>query len=138
MAQSVKNLPAMKETWVRSLGWEDSPGRGHGNSLQYSCLENPMDRGAWQGAVHRVTKNWTWLSDHVYRKNVCNSNRGSSKISKWRVRDINIKTTKWRDKINCVCVCVCLKIINSEILSECYQTLSFLRADTIPCPFGSP
>ena len=33
-----------------------SPGGGHGNPLQYSCLENPMDRGAWQAAVHRVTK----------------------------------------------------------------------------------
>ena len=37
----VKNPPSMPETWVRSLGWEDSPGRGHGNPLQYSCLENP-------------------------------------------------------------------------------------------------
>ena len=33
-----------------------SPGGGHSNSLQYSCLENPMDRGEWQAAVHRVTK----------------------------------------------------------------------------------
>jgi len=33
-----------------------SPGEGKGNPLQYSCLENPMDRGAWQGTVHRVTK----------------------------------------------------------------------------------
>jgi len=33
-----------------------SPGEGHGNSLQYSCLENPMDRGAWCAIVHRVTK----------------------------------------------------------------------------------
>ena len=98
-AQLVKNLPAMWETWVWSLGWEDSPGEGkgcplhysglenytdciahgeakswtrlshfhfqiwkyryiqrcsykeggHGNPLQYSCLEKPMDRGAWQG-----------------------------------------------------------------------------------------
>ena len=32
------------------------PGEGHGNPLQYSCLENPMDRGAWQAAVHRVAK----------------------------------------------------------------------------------
>ena len=38
-----------------------SPGRGHGSPLQYSCLENPMDRGAWQAAVYRVTKSWTWL-----------------------------------------------------------------------------
>ena len=36
-----------------------SPGGGHGNLLQYSCLENPMDRGAWQAIVHGVTKNWT-------------------------------------------------------------------------------
>ena len=35
-----------------------SPGEGHGNPLQYSCLENPMDRRAWQAAVHRVTKSW--------------------------------------------------------------------------------
>ena len=38
-----------------------SPGAGHGNSLQYSCLENPMDRGAWQAMVHRVAKSWTCL-----------------------------------------------------------------------------
>ena len=50
----VKNPPAMQETWVRSLGWEDSPGGGHGNPLQYSCLENPMDRGAWQATVYTV------------------------------------------------------------------------------------
>ena len=36
-----------------------SPGEGDGNSLQYSCLENPMDRGAWWAIVHRVTKSWT-------------------------------------------------------------------------------
>ena len=35
-----------------------SPGVGNGNQLQYSCLENPMDRGAWQATVHRVTKSW--------------------------------------------------------------------------------
>ena len=38
-----------------------SPGEGHGNPLQYSCLENPMDRGAWQAIVHRVAKSWTRL-----------------------------------------------------------------------------
>ena len=38
-----------------------SPGRGHGNPLQYSCLENPMDRGAWWATVHRVAKTWTYL-----------------------------------------------------------------------------
>ena len=38
-----------------------SPGEGHGNPLQCSCLENPMDRGAWQVTVHGVTKSRTWL-----------------------------------------------------------------------------
>ena len=38
-----------------------SPGGGHGNPAQYSCLENPMDRGAWQAAVHRVAQSWTQL-----------------------------------------------------------------------------
>ena len=47
VAQRVKRLPAMQETPVRSLGQEDSPGEGNGNPLQYSCLENPMDGGAW-------------------------------------------------------------------------------------------
>ena len=38
-----------------------SSGGGHGSPLQYSCLENPVDRGTWQAAVHRVTKSWTGL-----------------------------------------------------------------------------
>ena len=37
-------------------GWERSPGGGHGNPLQYSCVENPKDRGAWWATVHRVAK----------------------------------------------------------------------------------
>ena len=40
-----------------------SPGEGHGNPLQYSCLENPMDKGAWWATVHGVTKSQTRLSD---------------------------------------------------------------------------
>ena len=46
VAQRLKHLPAMRETRVRSLGREDSPGEGNGNPFQYSCLENPMDGGA--------------------------------------------------------------------------------------------
>ena len=43
-----------------------SPGKGNGNPLQYSHLENPMDRGAWQATVHGVTKHRTWLSDRHF------------------------------------------------------------------------
>ena len=58
----VKNLPANAGD-VRDMGSISGlgryPGGGHGNPLQYSCLENPMDRGAWQATVHRVAQSWT-------------------------------------------------------------------------------
>ena len=52
-------------------GFGRSPGGGHGNPLQYSCLENPMDRGAWRATVQRVAKTQTWLkqlstAQHIY------------------------------------------------------------------------
>ena len=43
-----------------------SPGEGNGNPLQYSCLENPMDRGAWQATVHGVAESWTRLSNFTW------------------------------------------------------------------------
>ena len=51
-----------------------SPGEGNGNPLQYSCLENPMDRGDWKATIHGVAKSWTWLkwlstfTHHTHRK----------------------------------------------------------------------
>ena len=66
VAQMVKCLSTMQETWVQALSWEDSPEEGNGNSLQYSCLENPMDRGAWWAIVHKVTNSWIRLSDFTY------------------------------------------------------------------------
>jgi len=59
----VKNPPAMQETGVQPLGLGRSPGEGNGYPLQYSCLENPMDRGAWQATVHGVAKSPTGLTD---------------------------------------------------------------------------
>ena len=47
VAQMIKNLPVMQETWVRSLGQKDPLEKGMDNPLQYSCLENSVDRGAW-------------------------------------------------------------------------------------------
>ena len=41
-------------------------GEGNGTPLQYSCLENPMDGGAWWAAVHGIEKSWTWLSDFIF------------------------------------------------------------------------
>ena len=62
MALVVKNSPAIVGD-VRDMGsipgLGRSPGGGHGNPLQYSCLENPMDRGAWQATIHGVTESNT-------------------------------------------------------------------------------
>ena len=55
VAQLVKNPPAMRETWVQSLGWEDSPGEGKGYPLQYSGLKNSM-----VCIVHGITKSYTF------------------------------------------------------------------------------
>ena len=75
IAQSVKSPPAMQDMCVWFLGWEDplekdmtthssipglgrSPGEGHDNLLQYSCLESPLDWEAWQATVHGVARVW--------------------------------------------------------------------------------
>ena len=69
VAQLVKNA-TMWETWVRDLGSIPGlgrfPGEGKGYPLQYSCLENPMDRGAWWAIIHGVAKSQTWLSDFTH------------------------------------------------------------------------
>ena len=61
----VKNPPANAGDIIRdadlSPGLGKSSGGRHGNPQQYSCLENPMDRGAWRATVHGVSKSWTWL-----------------------------------------------------------------------------
>ena len=62
VALLVKNLSAKAGdlTDAGSIpGSGRSPGGGHGNPLQYSCLENPIDREAWRATVHRVAKSWT-------------------------------------------------------------------------------
>ena len=59
----IKNLPAMQDTWVPSLGQEDPLEEEMANTLQCSCLENPMDGRAWWAIVHGVTKSPTRLSN---------------------------------------------------------------------------
>ena len=74
MARWVKNLPAVQEMQamrVPSTGQEDPPEEG--NPLQHSCLENPMDRGAWWATVHRVAKSQTQVTEHprLHRSGKC-------------------------------------------------------------------
>ena len=63
VVQVVKNPPANPGDVGSIPGSGRSPEEGNGNSLQYSCLENPTDRGAWWATVHRVTESRTRLSD---------------------------------------------------------------------------
>ena len=60
---TVKNLPASAGDVGLIPGSGRPPGEGNGNLLQYSCLGNPMDRGAWWATVHGVTKSWTQFSN---------------------------------------------------------------------------
>ena len=55
----VKNLPANEEDTDSIPGSKRSAGEGKGNPFEYSCLENPMDRGIWWTTVHWVAKSWT-------------------------------------------------------------------------------
>ena len=59
----VKNLPANAGDLGLIPGLGRSPGEGNGNPLQFSCLENPMDRGAWQATFYAATNSKTQLSD---------------------------------------------------------------------------
>ena len=63
VAQTVKNLLTMQETWVRSLGWEDPLEEGMATHSSILAWRIPMDRGAWQSTVHGVAKSRTRLSD---------------------------------------------------------------------------
>ena len=70
----VKNPPANAVDTgdaVSIHGSGRSPGGGNGNPLQYSCLENPTDKGAWWAALHAVAKSWTWQSTHT-QTHMCN------------------------------------------------------------------
>ena len=63
VAQTVKNLPAMWETWVRPLGWEDPLEEGMVTHSSILAWRIPMDRGSWWATVHEVAKSQTQLSD---------------------------------------------------------------------------
>ena len=65
MAQSVKNPPAVQETWVQSLGLEDPREEGMATHSSILAWRIPMDRGAWWAAVHGITQSQTQLRDYA-------------------------------------------------------------------------
>ena len=63
VAQMLKNPPAIWETWVKFLGWEDPLEKGMATHSSILAWRTPMDRGAWRATVHGVSKSWTQLSE---------------------------------------------------------------------------
>ena len=82
----VKNLLAYAGDMGFILGSGRSPGVGNSNSLQYSCLENSMERGAWQAKVNGVTKNWTQLSTAIKLKSFSTAKEAINKTKKTTLR----------------------------------------------------
>ena len=100
VAQMVKSLPTIQETWVQSLGQEDLLEKENSNLLQYSCLENLMDRGAWWATVHwsykeqdtlqrighdRLNKNNEWSVNGTQVKNSCSCGKKQGRVYSIRV-----------------------------------------------------
>ena len=107
-----------------------SPGGGHGNQLQYSCLENPLDSGAWRATVHGITKSRKWLkqlSMHTHKSVY------KIKISEgtWLgQKDIDILALIAIGKLLSEKVPICISI-NSVWMSICFKTISKLRRISI-------
>ena len=78
MTQMVKNLHAIWETWVPSLGWEDPMEESMTTHCSILAWRIPTDRGAWWTTVHRVAKRWIGLSDQAQHSAAAASNNGFS------------------------------------------------------------
>ena len=97
--ESAYDVEATGDTGL-TLGLGISPGGGHGNPLQYSCLENPMDRGAWWDTAHRVTKSWTHLTQlcmHTQMSTNMETNQSPTLYHPRSMKHISVKskTTKF-------------------------------------------
>ena len=92
-----KNPPANAGD-VSDAGWipgsERSPGRRNETPLQYSCLENPMDRGAWRATVHGIAKSWTRLSMHA-QASILSSISKNNNSKNNRFHQNLVMNTKW-------------------------------------------
>ena len=92
MLQSM-GLQRVGHDWVTELKWTCTytPGGGHGNSLQYSCLENPIDRGAWRAAVQWVAESQTWLK----QLSTCTHTHTHSDMVEWVGSLYHLTVLQW-------------------------------------------
>ena len=115
--------------WVRR-----SPGGGNSNPLQYSWLENSIDKGAWWATVHGVPKSWTWLSTHTHTHSKIN-HRNSRIKKKIRILFALYMLNKWSSKMyfefSILTVVASLTMKKSLKFSECIS----LICDNLSQPF---
>ena len=89
--------PAMQETCVSSLDWEDPLEKDM--LLQYTSLENPIDREAWQATVHGVSKSWTRLNDEQFISRCYHNRVFDGLIICWKRKSLN--TYSWKSDLGC-------------------------------------
>ena len=121
---SGKDLPAMQETqetWVQIPSSGRSPGEGQCNPLQYSCMENPMDRGAWRGTVRGVTKSWTRLHGLLQW----------NKKTTYRCLTKNNKLKKISSKIISRSKRITKEILTTKLMKKRTLEMSYLRGKCI-------
>ena len=82
LAQRLKCLPPMWETWVQSLGWENPLEEGMATHSSILARRIPMDRGGWRVTVHRITKSWTRLSNYAQHTEYSKECQEQIRISK--------------------------------------------------------
>ena len=133
----LKNLPATAGELSSSLGSELSSGERSGYSLQYNCLENPMDRGVWWAIIHGVTKSQTRLSDYTlnFKKEKKSSITTGKDFFGVRVNYFFVHSANSYSGITvCVCVCVCFC---PRFYHFIFDFDSWHRAPKNPCNFLS-
>ena len=130
VAQVVKNSPdnaGDKRDTGSIPGLERSPGEGNGNPLQYSCLENPMDRGAWRATVHGVAKSWSQL-----------------KQLRSSIMPLIIFNVFLQSNVLEINFLVCYNIISASLYCCCsvcltpWDPMDWLQHARLPCPLPCP
>ena len=101
----IKNPSANVEDAGSIPGWGRSPGGRNGNLLQYSCWENPTDRGVWWAAVYGITKGQTQLSTHTLLILIRHTNKLLTQV--WGTRDMDIRSTLSEVKVAQSCLTLC-------------------------------
>ena len=133
VALVVKNPPANAGD-LRDVGLIPrsgrSPGEGHGNSVQCSCLENPIDRGAWWATVYGVAKSQTrlkWLSMHTHTFRCLCLLRKEIEETQKREQCVTLRESHWRGNKNHKLITAVLLVLQAFLVFTMYRTFSVDR-----------